>query len=52
MSIERMGLAFVGADLLRSGFTGFCPLAKILKAFAAKPSGKTYIYERVKSFLI
>ena len=24
--------AFVGANLLQSAFTGFCPLAKILKA--------------------
>ncbi len=24
--------AFVGANLLQSSFTGFCPLAKILKA--------------------
>ncbi len=29
--------AFVGANLLQSAFTGFCPLAKILKAFGAKP---------------
>lgn len=28
--------AFVGANLLQSAFTGFCPLAKILKAFGAK----------------
>ena len=34
--------AFVGANLLQSAFTGFCPLAKILKAFGAKPSGKTF----------
>ena len=30
--------AFVGANLLQSAFTGFCPLAKILKAFGARPS--------------
>jgi hypothetical protein len=28
---------FVGANLLQSAFTGFCPLAKILKAFGLKP---------------
>ena len=28
---------FVGANLLQSAFTGFCPLAKILKAAGAKP---------------
>jgi hypothetical protein len=28
--------AFVGANLLQSSFTGFCPLAKILKAFGFK----------------
>lgn len=29
--------AFVGANLFQAAFTGFCPLAKILKAFGAKP---------------
>jgi hypothetical protein len=29
--------AFVGANLLQSSFTGFCPLAKILKAVGMKP---------------
>ena len=29
--------AFVGANLLQSAFTGFCPLAKILKRFGLKP---------------
>lgn len=29
--------AFVGANLLQSAFTGFCPLAKILKGLGAKP---------------
>ncbi|MDH3220245.1 MAG: DUF2892 domain-containing protein [Gammaproteobacteria bacterium] len=29
--------AFVGANLLQASFTGFCPLAKILKAFGSKP---------------
>jgi len=36
--------AFVGANLLQSAFTGFCPLAKILKALGAKPSGDTFKY--------
>ena len=29
--------AFVGANLLQASFTGFCPLAKILKAMGGKP---------------
>ncbi len=29
--------AFVGANLLQSAFTGFCPMALILKVFGAKP---------------
>lgn len=29
--------AFVGANLFQAAFTGFCPLAKVLKAFGAKP---------------
>jgi hypothetical protein len=29
--------AFVGANILQSAFTGFCPLAMILKAFGVKP---------------
>ena len=29
--------AFVGANLFQSAFTGFCPLATILKAVGAKP---------------
>ncbi len=36
--------AFVGANLLQSAFTGFCPLARILKAVGAKPSGETFRY--------
>ncbi len=28
---------FVGANLLQSAFTGFCPLAIILKKFGVKP---------------
>jgi DUF2892 family protein len=33
--------AFVGANLLQSAFTGFCPLAKILKAVGFRP-GQLY----------
>jgi hypothetical protein len=29
--------AFVGANLLQAAFTGFCPLAKILKVLGFKP---------------
>lgn len=29
--------AFVGANLLQSAFTGFCPMANILKAMGKKP---------------
>ncbi len=29
--------AFVGANLLQASFTGFCPLAKVLKALGSKP---------------
>lgn len=29
--------AFVGANLLQSSFTGFCPLALILKKFGVRP---------------
>ncbi len=29
--------AFVGANLLQASFTGFCPLAKILKAVGMRP---------------
>lgn len=32
---------FVGANLLQSAFTGFCPLAVILKAFNVK-SGNAF----------
>jgi len=28
---------FVGANLLQASFTGFCPLARILKAMGSKP---------------
>jgi len=30
--------AFVGANLFQTAFTGFCPLAKILKALGLKSS--------------
>ena len=33
--------AFVGANLLQASFTGFCPLAKILKALGFK-SGEAF----------
>ena len=29
--------AFVGANLLQSAFTGFCPSAKLFKALGVKP---------------
>jgi hypothetical protein len=29
--------AFVGANLLQAAFTGFCPLARILKAIGLQP---------------
>ena len=29
--------AFVGANLLQSSFTGFCPLVRILKPLGIKP---------------
>lgn len=29
--------AFVGANLVQSAVTGFCPSAKLLKAFGVKP---------------
>jgi hypothetical protein len=29
--------AFVGANLLQASFTGFCPLAKILKLLGMRP---------------
>lgn len=28
--------AFVGANLLQSSFTGFCPIAKVFKKFGAR----------------
>jgi len=33
--------AFVGANLLQSAFTGFCPMATILKKMG-KPSGAAF----------
>ena len=29
--------AFVGANMLQSAFTGFCPLVNVLKALGARP---------------
>ncbi|MEN0654263.1 DUF2892 domain-containing protein [Hyphobacterium sp. WM6] len=31
--------AFVGANLVQSSFTGFCPAAMIFKAMGLKPGG-------------
>ena len=31
------GTVFIGANLFQSAFTGFCPLAAILKALGVKP---------------
>ena len=36
--------AFVGVNLLQSAFTGFCPLAKILKAFGREPLTDIFRY--------
>ncbi len=36
--------AFVGVNLLQSAFTGFCPLAKILKAAGKQPSTTIFKY--------
>ncbi|WP_194756424.1 YgaP family membrane protein [Aliidiomarina indica] len=33
--------AFVGLNLLQASFTGFCPLAKVLKALGVK-SGRAF----------
>jgi len=36
-SVYWLGLTvFVGLNMLQSAFTGFCPLAKILKSFGSK----------------
>ena len=34
--------AFVGANLFQTAFTGFCPLATILKVFGGKPNSDTF----------
>jgi hypothetical protein len=31
--------AFVGANMFQSAFTGFCPMAMILKKLGVKPGG-------------
>ncbi len=36
--------AFVGVNLLQSAFTGFCPLAKILKSFGKQPLTGVFRY--------
>ena len=36
--------ASVGFNLLQSAYTGFCPLAKILKAMGVKPGSDTFKY--------
>lgn len=37
-SVQWLWLAaFVGANMLQAAFTGFCPLAIILKSVGAKP---------------
>ncbi len=35
---------FVGANLFQSAFTGFCPLAKILKALGKRPATEIFRY--------
>jgi len=41
-SVYWLGLtAFVGINMLQSAFTGFCPLAMILKSFGKK-SGSAF----------
>ncbi len=42
-SVYWLGLTvFVGANLLQSAFTGFCPLAMALKAVGGKPGPAFY----------
>ena len=36
--------AFVGVNLFQSAFTGFCPLARILKVFGVEPSTVMFRY--------
>ncbi len=36
--------AFVGVNLFQSAFTGFCPLAKILRAFGSTPAAGIFKY--------
>jgi hypothetical protein len=40
--------AFVGANLLQTAFTGFCPLAIILKAFGVKPDSATFKFVKAR----
>jgi hypothetical protein len=37
--------AFVGANMLQASFTGFCPLARILKRLGA-PAGAAFVSAR------
>lgn len=37
--------AFVGANMLQASFTGFCPLALILRRFGA-PAGAAFVSAR------
>jgi hypothetical protein len=37
--------AFVGANMLQASFTGFCPLALILRRFGA-PTGAAFVSAR------
>ena len=42
-SVYWMGLtAFVGANLLQSSYTGFCPLAVLLRRLGVKPGAAFY----------
>jgi hypothetical protein len=43
VSLEWLWLtAFVGANLLQSSFTGFCPLAMLLKRLGVRPGQAFY----------
>ena len=39
---------FVGANLLQSSFTKFCPLEKILDAFGVKDQGQTSVRAKTR----
>jgi len=40
--------AFVGANMLQAAFTGFCPLARMLKASGARP-GQAFDQARLEA---